>query len=191
METCKHTGCQKMSFKFNECRYENMDRRGKIRDRAKLIELVAVMRWMFLVLLVFIAMGCQESSEIKGQSLMTSYPLTDRDGDSLVVGVDEAKKNGVLHSLPLLMVGDTSFEVVKKLGYKPDIYRVAPSKSLRSKPHHLLMSYFFKNKTNNNDLLVVEEQSVVFIFSTDDKLESVIYSPVIQDVSGVSLPVLR
>lgn len=53
------------------------------------------MRWMFLVLLGFIAMGCQESIEIKEQSLMTSYPLTDRDGDSLVVGVDEVRKNGV------------------------------------------------------------------------------------------------
>ena len=75
------------------------------------------MRWMFLVLLGFIAMGCQESIEIKEQSLMTSYPLTDRDGDSLVVGVDEVRKNGVLHNIPLLMVGDTSLEVVNKLGY--------------------------------------------------------------------------
>ena len=148
------------------------------------------MRGIFLVLLSVITMGCQGYNEDKAQKIKTTYPLTDKSGNSLIP-FNEARKKEVLNNLPLLKVGDTSSEVVEKLGYKPDLYYIAPNKALNSKPHHLIMSYFFKHQSNDNDSLVAEEQSIVFIFSIDDKLKSIIDSPVIQDVSGISLPVLR
>ena len=149
------------------------------------------MKGIFLVLLIIMSIGCQSSNENKAQTIKTSYPLTGSTDSSLVISVDEARKNGVLNNLPLLKVGDTSSEVVQKLGYKPDLYYIAPNKTLNLKPHHLIMSYFFKPPSSEQDLLAVEEQSVIFIFSIDDKLKSIIFSPAIQGISGISLPILR
>lgn len=134
-------------------------------------------------------LACQANDNSKQSMLTASYPLSTEVPALLVNTVDEYRKSVILAGLSRLKVGDTSQEVVAKLGYKPDAYYISPDKSPSAQPKAFTMEYCFERHQKNNDPLVIVDQSVYFIFSPDDKLKSMTYALPAGDVPKVSIPV--
>lgn len=113
--------------------------------------------------------------DFKKDFLATSYPLSATQNiDDTIIPINAIKMKKVIKKISTLRSGDSSSTVVKKIGYQPDTYFIAPNKSLKSSSDHLIMSYIFSRQPNKMNKLVVDELSVMLIFSKDDKLISVI-----------------
>jgi len=127
-----------------------------------------------ILLLCLVSSFCY-GIDFKKDFLATSYPLSATQNiDDTIIPINAIKMKKVIKKISTLRSGDSSSTVVKKIGYQPDTYFIAPNKSLKSSSHHLIMSYIFSRQPNKMNKLVVDELSVMLIFSKDDKLISVI-----------------
>ena len=80
-----------------------------------------------------------------------------------------------------------ALQLLKKIGYQPDTYFIAPNKSLKSSSDHLIMNYIFSLQPNKMNKLVVDELSMMLIFSKDDKLISVIDNSILDHPKGIPI----
>jgi hypothetical protein len=147
------------------------------------------MKYILLIIFSVSMMACQAKDNGKKMTISTSYPLSTETPTIVVSNLDQGKKRLVLAGLSHLKVGDSSKEVVEKLGYKPDAYYISPDKSPNARPKALIMEYCFERYRKPNDPLVIVDQSLYFVFSTDDKLKSMTYALPSGEVPKVSIPV--
>lgn len=113
--------------------------------------------------------------DLKKDFFATSYPLSvTQNIYDTIIPINMIRIKKVIKKISTLRSGDSSSTVVKKIGYEPDTYFIAPNKSLKSSSDHLIMNYIFSRQPNKMNKLVVDELSVMLIFSKDDKLISVI-----------------
>lgn len=147
------------------------------------------MKYILLVIFSACMLACQANDNSKQAIVTTSYPLSIEVRALVVNTVDEDRKRVILAALSRLKVGDSSKEVVEKLGYKPDAYYISPDKSLSVQPKAFIMDYCFERHSKLNDPLVMVDQSLYFVFSTDDKLKSMTYALPLGEVPKVSIPV--
>ena len=140
-----------------------------------------------ILLLCLVSSFCY-GIDFKKDFLATSYPLSATQNiDDTIIPINTIKMKKVIKKISTLRSGDSSSTVVKKIGYQPDTYFIAPNKSLKSSSNHLIMSYIFSRQPNKVNKLVMDELSVVLIFSKDDKLISVIDNSILDHPKGIPI----
>jgi hypothetical protein len=140
-----------------------------------------------ILLLCLVSSFCYRV-DLKKDFFATSYPLlATQNIDDTIIPINTIKMKKVIKKISTLRSGDSSSTVVKKIGYQPDTYFIAPNKSLKSSSNHLIMSYIFSRQPNKVNKLVMDELSVVLIFSKDDKLISVIDNSILDHPKGIPI----
>ena len=67
--------------------------------------------------------------DFKKEFFATSYPLSaTKNIDDTIIPINTIKMKKVIEKISTLRSGDSSSTVVKKIGYQPDTYFIAPNK---------------------------------------------------------------
>ncbi|MFM6905454.1 MAG: hypothetical protein ACKOUU_05250 [Acinetobacter tjernbergiae] len=140
-----------------------------------------------ILLLCLVSSFCY-GIDFKKEFFATSYPLSEtKNIDDTIIPINTIKMKKVIEKISNLRLGDTSYIAVKKIGYRPDTYFIAPNKSLVNSSNYLIMNYIFYRQPNRKNKLVMDELSLILIFSKDDKLISVIDNSILDHPKGIPI----